>query len=46
MVKHYVANEQETNRKTIQETVDERTLRETLPAAVRDGGQGRQGRRR
>jgi beta-glucosidase len=32
-VKHYAANNQETNRKTIKETVDERTLREIyLPA--------------
>ncbi|WP_309123752.1 glycoside hydrolase family 3 N-terminal domain-containing protein [Arthrobacter sp.] len=41
MAKHYAANEQETNRKTIQETVDERTLHEMylLPfeMAVKDG---------
>ncbi|NMR20974.1 beta-glucosidase [Cellulomonas fimi] len=41
MAKHYVANEQETNRMTIQTTVDERTLHELylLPfeMAVKDG---------
>jgi beta-glucosidase len=41
MAKHYVGNEQETNRTTIQETIDERTLHETylLPfeMAVKDG---------
>ena len=41
MPKHYVANEQETNRQTIQETVDRQVLRELylLPfeMAVRDG---------
>lgn len=41
MAKHYAANEQETNRKTIQTTVDERTLHEMylLPfeMAVKDG---------
>lgn len=41
MAKHYAANEQETNRKTIQTTVDERTLHQTylLPfeMAVKDG---------
>lgn len=41
MVKHYAANEQETNRMTIQETVDRQTLRELylLPfeMAVKDG---------
>lgn len=41
MAKHYVANEQETNRQIIQETVDPTTLRELylLPfeMAVRDG---------
>ena len=41
MVKHYAANEQETNRKTIQETIDERTLHETylLPfeMTIKDG---------
>lgn len=41
MVKHYVANEQETNRQTIQENVDRQTLRELylLPfeMAVKDG---------
>lgn len=41
MPKHYIANEQETNRQTIQETVDHQTLREIylLPfeMAVKDG---------
>ncbi|RVU05956.1 glycosyl hydrolase [Novosphingobium umbonatum] len=41
MVKHFVANEQETNRQTIQENVDRQTLRELylLPfeMAVKDG---------
>ena len=41
MLKHFVANEQETNRMTIQETVDHQTLRELylLPfeMAVKDG---------
>ncbi|WP_298455402.1 glycoside hydrolase family 3 N-terminal domain-containing protein [uncultured Cellulomonas sp.] len=41
MAKHYAANEQETNRRTIQTTVDERTLHEMylLPfeMAVKDG---------
>ena len=41
MAKHYVGNEQETNRMTIQETIDERTLHEIylLPfeMAVKDG---------
>lgn len=41
MAKHYAANEQETNRRTIQTTVDERTLQEMylLPfeMAVKDG---------
>lgn len=41
MVKHYVANEQETNRMTIQETVDAQSLRELylLPfeMALKDG---------
>ena len=41
MVKHYAANEQETNRMTIQETVDRQTLRELylLPfeMAVKEG---------
>lgn len=41
MAKHFVANEQETNRQTIQETVDRQTLRELylLPfeMAVKDG---------
>lgn len=41
MVKHYAANEQETNRMTIQETVDRQTLRELylLPfeMTVKDG---------
>ncbi len=41
MAKHYVGNEQETNRQTIQETIDERTLHEVylLPfeMAVKDG---------
>ena len=41
MPKHYVANEQETNRQTIQETIDWQTLRELylLPfeMAVKDG---------
>jgi beta-glucosidase len=41
MAKHYAANEQETNRRTIQTTVDERTLQEIylLPfeMAVKDG---------
>jgi len=41
MVKHYAANEQETNRKTIQETIDERTLHQTylLPfeMTIKDG---------
>lgn len=41
MVKHFAANEQETNRQTIQETVDRQTLRELylLPfeMAVKDG---------
>lgn len=41
MLKHYAANEQETNRMTIQETVDRQTLRELylLPfeMAVKDG---------
>ncbi|QTG82573.1 beta-glucosidase family protein [Arthrobacter crystallopoietes] len=44
MAKHFVANEQETNRMTIQETVDERTLHEMylLPfeMAVKDGDVG------
>ena len=44
MVKHFAANEQETNRPTIQETVDRQTLREIylLPfeMAVRDGKAG------
>jgi beta-glucosidase len=44
MVKHYAANEQETNRQTIQETVDGQTLRELylLPfeMAVKDGKAG------
>jgi beta-glucosidase len=43
-VKHYAANNQETDRKTINEVVDERTLREIyLPAfeaAVKEGGVG------
>ena len=42
MVKHFAANEQETNRKTIEETVDRQVLHELylLPfeMAVRDGG--------
>ncbi len=42
MAKHFAANEQETNRMTIQETVDERVLHELylLPfeMAVKDGG--------
>jgi beta-glucosidase len=41
MLKHYVANEQETNRQTIQETVDSQVLRELylLPfeMAIKDG---------
>ena len=41
MVKHYAANEQETNRQTIQTTVDAQTLRELylLPfeMTVKDG---------
>ncbi|MCB2074388.1 MAG: glycoside hydrolase family 3 C-terminal domain-containing protein [Novosphingobium sp.] len=41
MVKHFVANEQETNRQTIQETVDRQALRELylLPfeMAIKDG---------
>jgi beta-glucosidase len=41
MVKHFAANEQETNRQTIQENVDRQTLRELylLPfeMAVKDG---------
>ena len=41
MLKHYVANEQETNRMTIQETVDRQTLRELylLPfeMGIKDG---------
>lgn len=41
MPKHYVANEQETNRQTIQETIDQQVLRELylLPfeMAVKDG---------
>lgn len=44
MLKHYVANEQETNRMTIQETVDRQTLRELylLPfeMAIKDGKAG------
>lgn len=44
MVKHFVANEQETNRQTIQETVDHQTLRELylLPfeMALKDGKAG------
>ncbi len=44
MVKHYVANEQETNRMTIQESVDRQVLRELylLPfeMAVKDGKAG------
>lgn len=44
MAKHFVANEQETNRQTIQETVDQQTLRELylLPfeMAVKDGDVG------
>lgn len=44
MPKHYVANEQETNRQTIQTTVDRQTLRELylLPfeMAVKDGKPG------
>ncbi|WP_229736288.1 beta-glucosidase family protein [Novosphingobium endophyticum] len=44
MVKHYVANEQETNRQTIQESVDQQTLRELylLPfeMALKDGKAG------
>lgn len=42
MLKHFVANEQETNRMSIQETVDQQTLREIylLPfeMGVKDGG--------
>jgi beta-glucosidase len=41
MLKHYIANEQETNRQTIQETVDRQVLRELylLPfeMAIKDG---------
>ncbi|NIJ06724.1 beta-glucosidase [Sphingomonas vulcanisoli] len=41
MAKHFVANEQETNRMTIQETVDEQTLRELylipFEMSVKDG---------
>jgi beta-glucosidase len=41
MLKHYIANEQETNRQTIQETVDHQVLRELylLPfeMAIKDG---------
>jgi len=41
MAKHYVANEQETNRMTLQTTVDERTLHESymipVEMAVKDG---------
>ena len=40
MPKHYAANEQETNRQVTNSVVDERTLHEIVPAAVRDGGQG------
>lgn len=44
MAKHYVANEQETNRQTIQETVDQQTLRELylLPfeMAIKSGNVG------
>lgn len=44
MAKHYVANEQETNRQTIQETVDRQTLRELylLPfeMTLKDGKAG------
>ena len=37
-LKHLVANESETDRTTVDSVVDEATLRETLPAAVRDRG--------
>ena len=43
MPKHFVGNEQETNRQKIQETIDPPGAARALPAAVRDGGEGRQG---